>query len=302
MLHCEKSWVREPAGVMRVVTHSDFNTVYNTDPAAGPGRIECIRRALENEVEFIHATPARKEHIERVHSKLHIANVSRRGLYDIAALAAGAAIQAALTALSEPCFALVRPPGHHAYPDESFGYCYFNNIAIAIEHLKAEGLINTACVLDFDLHRGDGTEAILGDRGYAFIHNPRARDRGAYLEEVEAALTSAHVDIVAVSAGFDNHRLDWGGLLHTEDYGEMGRIIHNACRKLGIRSFAVLEGGYNNQALEESVPTFLRGLEGRPQYTSTEKDVHFAARHAGNLYHGNRFPCMGVSAAGARGR
>jgi acetoin utilization deacetylase AcuC-like enzyme len=247
---------------MKVVTHSDFHTVYNTDPAAGPGRIESIHSAIEEEVEFVLATPARKECIERVHSRLHINNVAHQGLYDIAALAAGATIQSALIGLSEPCFALVRPPGHHAYPDESFGYCYFNNIAIATEHLKREGLINNALVLDFDLHHGDGTEAILRDKGYALIYNPRSRERRAYLEEVEAALSSSQVDMIGVSAGFDNHLLDWGGLLHTEDYQEIGRIIHTACKRLGIGCFAVLEGGYHNQVLEESVPAFLRGLVG----------------------------------------
>jgi hypothetical protein len=65
---------------MKVVTHTDFHIVYHTDPAAGPGRIQSIRRAMENGVEFVLATPARKEDIERVHSRLHISNVSRQGM------------------------------------------------------------------------------------------------------------------------------------------------------------------------------------------------------------------------------
>lgn len=247
---------------MKVVTHGDFHVVYNNDPAAAPGRIESIRRAIVDEVEFIRATPARKEDIEAVHSTSHIGHVSRLGLYDIAALAAGGAIQAARTGLVEPCFALVRPPGHHAYPDASYGYCFFNNIAIALEHLRRERLIGRVFVLDIDLHYGDGTEAILREKGYALLHNPRARERRAYLEEIEGALSRVHADLIAVSAGFDQHVLDWGGLLHAEDYGHIGRLIHGACRRHGIGCFAVLEGGYHHQALEESVPAFLRGLQG----------------------------------------
>jgi acetoin utilization deacetylase AcuC-like enzyme len=248
---------------MKVVTHEDFYTVYNNEPAAARGRIESVHNAIKNEVCFVLATPAERVHIEAVHSKLHTANVTRQGLYPIAALAAGGTIQAAVLGLSGPSFALVRPPGHHAYPDDAFGYCYFNNIAIALEYLKKNGLIATALVLDFDLHRGDGTEAILNNKGYAFIHNPSARERGDYLHQVGEILSSVHVDIIAVSAGFDNHLLDWGGLLATEDYQEIGRMIFKTCQQFGCGCFATLEGGYHNQILGESVLAFLRGLAGK---------------------------------------
>jgi len=135
-------------------------------------------------------------------------------------------------------------------------------MAVAVDHLRREGLIRKAFVLDFDLHYGDGTEAVLRDRGCALIHNPRARERWAYLDEVEAVLSSIDADIIAVSAGFDQHVLDWGGLLYSEDYTRIGGLVHRACRRLGIGCFAVLEGGYHHQALEESVPAFLKGLQG----------------------------------------
>jgi len=251
------------ANPMKVVTHSDFHLVYNNDPAAARGRIASIWEAIETEADFILAAPAETEQIEAVHSKVHIANVARQGIYAIAALAAGGTMQAALLGLTGPSFALVRPPGHHAYPDQSFGYCYFNNVAIALEHLKKAGLIKTALLLDFDLHRGDGTEAILNNRSYACIHNPAAADRRGYLKEIETVLASIHVDFIAVSAGFDNHILDWGGLLTTEDYHEIGRLLFKARRRLGCGCFATLEGGYHNQILGESVRAFLRGLDGR---------------------------------------
>jgi acetoin utilization deacetylase AcuC-like enzyme len=82
--------------------------------------------------------------------------VRQEGLYDIAALAAGGAIQAARLGLETPAFGAIRPPGHHASSDSCWGFCYFNNMAVALLTLKDEGLIETATILDFDLHYGDG--------------------------------------------------------------------------------------------------------------------------------------------------
>jgi len=57
----------------------------------------------------------------------------------------------------KPSFGLIRPPGHHASPDSCWGFCYFNNIAIAIRRLIDEGRVKKALIIDFDLHFGDGT-------------------------------------------------------------------------------------------------------------------------------------------------
>ena len=252
----------ESAGLIRVITHDDFQEVYTNEPAASPGRIEAILKKICNEVTFEEALPAGWDDIELVHTERHIQSVIRKRLHKIALLAAGATIQAALTGLSEPCFALVCPPGHHASADSSWGFCYFNNMAVAIEHLKREGLIYTAYILDFDMHYGDGTVSILKEKGYVAIHNPRAEDRKTYLYEVEKHLASAQADIIGVSAGFDNHVLDWGHVLLTKDYQTMGYLVWETCRRLGIGCFAVLEGGYNHQVLGESVLAFLRGLRG----------------------------------------
>lgn len=247
---------------MKVVTHDDFREVYVNDPAAAPGRIEAILEALGKEVTFEEAFPAGSDDIEAIHSPSHIARVDKMGLYKISALAAGAAVQAAVTGMSEPCFALIRPPGHHASADSAWGFCYFNNMAIALDHLKRNGHIRTAYILDFDLHYGDGTVSILRDKGYVAIHNPTAENRQLYLKSVEENLASAQADIIGVSAGFDNHRLDWGGLLLTEDYQTMGRMVWETCRRLKVGCFSVLEGGYNHQVLGQNVVAFLRGLEG----------------------------------------
>lgn len=245
---------------MKVFYHTDFNASYTYDPAAASGRIEGVVRAIKKLATFIDAEPAPEEAIAAVHMPQHIEQVRREGLYDIAALAAGGAIQAARTGLTEPCFALIRPPGHHASSGSAWGFCFFNNMAIALETLKREGLIKTAQVLDFDLHFGDGTVNILDDKGYVSILNPAGSSRNAYLHEVEGFLSRGSVDIIGISAGFDHHKEDWGGLLETEDYREMGRMVREAARRNGGGCFAILEGGYNHLVLGQNVLALMEGL------------------------------------------
>lgn len=248
---------------MKVVTHDDFLGVYVNDPAAAPGRIEPILEALKGEAVFEEAYPASGEDVEAVHTASHIARVNGMGLYNISTLAAGGAVLAAEIGMEEPCFAVIRPPGHHASSDSSWGFCYFNNMAVAIDHLKREGRIKTAYILDFDLHYGDGTVSILRERGYVAIHNPDAPNRQTYLGTVEANLAEAQADVIAVSAGFDNHQLDWGGLLTTEDYHSMGRMVYETCQRLNAGCFAVLEGGYNHSVIGKNALAFVRGLQGK---------------------------------------
>jgi acetoin utilization deacetylase AcuC-like enzyme len=69
--------------------------------------------------------------------------------------------------------------------------------------------------------------------------------------------------LIGISAGFDNHAADWGGLLYTEDYEEIGRRVRAAAERNQGGCFAVLEGGYNHQALAESVLALIRGLSSR---------------------------------------
>lgn len=247
---------------MKVITHEDFKKVYTHEPAAAPGRIEAILNAIRDEVEFEEAYPAGGDDIAAVHTKSHVDRVSRMGLYNISILAAGASIQAAIAGFEEPCFGLVRPPGHHASADSSWGFCYFNNMAVAIEHLKRQGRIRTAYVLDFDMHYGDGTVNILKEKGYVAVHNPTSDDRRRYLADVEADLNRATADVFAVSAGFDNHVQDWGGVLRTEDYQAMGRMVRDRAKALNAGCFGILEGGYNHEVLGINVRAFLRGLRG----------------------------------------
>ena len=247
---------------MKVVYHEDYNQVYTSDPAASSGRIRVVEEALKGTVDFVKPEPASKEDLLRLHTPAHLHSVEREGIYEIAALAAGGAIKAAEIGLSEPCFALIRPPGHHASANRSWGFCYFNNMAIALEKLKFQGKIEKAFILDFDLHYGDGNVNLLGHKEYVTILNPTAQERGAYLQSVEKALAQTDADMIAASAGFDNHEDDWGGLLATEDYTAMGRLMREAARRNRGGCFGILEGGYNHSVLGKNVLAFVEGLKG----------------------------------------
>ena len=245
---------------MKVYFHDDFYESYCADPAAAPGRIEAVVQALRGKVDFVDAVPASRTDIVACHTDQHIEHVRRQGLYEIAALAAGGAVQAAETGLAEPCFALIRPPGHHASAESAWGFCYFNNMAIAIMRLKRAGKISKAFILDFDLHFGDGTVNILGKFPWVNILNPSSSDRARYLKEVERALPD-DADIIGISAGFDNHLEDWGGTLATEDYREMGRMVREASERSGGGCFAILEGGYNHRVIGQNARALIEGME-----------------------------------------
>jgi acetoin utilization deacetylase AcuC-like enzyme len=248
---------------MKVVFHEDFYQVYTGDPAAASGRLEAVVETIEPYVEFVEPAPAPRQYLASVHSEMHIQQVENRGVYKIAALAAGGALQAARIGLSEPSFGLIRPPGHHASTGSAWGFCYFNNMAVALETLRRQKKIGSACILDIDLHYGDGTVNILGKRDWVEITNIEAYSRRLYLQDVENALKRCRADLIGISAGFDNHAADWGGLLYTEDYEEIGRRVRAAAERNQGGCFAILEGGYNHQALAESILALIRGLSSR---------------------------------------
>lgn len=245
---------------MKVVFHHDFYKVYTSDPASAYGRMESIVDAISGEVEFITAEPASEEQIGAVHHSDHIEYVKTQRLYEISALAAGGAIQAAEIGLTEPAFGLIRPPGHHASSQSCWGFCYFNNMSIALEKLKKDKKISSAYVLDIDLHYGDGNVNILGKKDYVKVYNVEARDRRRYMLEVALQMDRCNVDLIGISAGFDNHFEDWGGVLSTDDYEEIGRLVREAADRSGGGCFAILEGGYNHKVLGYNALALIRGL------------------------------------------
>jgi acetoin utilization deacetylase AcuC-like enzyme len=245
---------------MKVVFHEEFYQVYTADPASAPGRMEAIVEVIKHDVEFVTAVPATEADITMVHDDLHIDAVRHEGLYSIAALAAGGAIQAAALGLEEPSFGLIRPPGHHASCRSAWGFCYFNNMAIALAVLKKQKKIHTAYVLDIDLHYGDGTVNILAAKKWVTVHNIGAGTRNAYLDEIAREMEQCHADIIGISAGFDNHQEDWGGLLLTDDYLEIGKMVRAAAIRGGSGCFGILEGGYNHRVLGVNVRALIDGL------------------------------------------
>lgn len=222
--------------------------------------MEAVVRAIENRVTFVEPAPASREQIALAHTATHMEHLERRGLYEIAALAAGGAIHTARMGLQEPAFGLIRPPGHHASANDCWGFCYFNNMAVALLALRSEGLIDHAVVLDIDLHFGDGTVNILGGEDWVAIYNPSARNRKEYLQQVEEAIRDCRVDLIGISAGFDYHQDDWGGLLMTEDYRTIARRVRQTAIDCGGGCFAILEGGYNHDVLGKNVAALLDGL------------------------------------------
>lgn len=245
---------------------------YDRTPAGAPGRLDTAVELLGShpDYEFVEAKPATEEEILRAHGTRTLESVKEdydstqvRLLYQMALLAAGGAIQTAEIAVQdEPAFGLVRPPGHHASGDSYWGFCYFNNIAVSLLHLRAKGFIESAYILDFDLHTGDGNINILGDNPRFVIHNPRGNGDKQYLDDVKRSLdASPDVDIIVASAGFDQYQEDWGGNLSTEAFHEIGLIMSEfAKERCKGRRYGLLEGGYNFEDLGKNVLAFCEGL------------------------------------------
>jgi acetoin utilization deacetylase AcuC-like enzyme len=247
---------------------------------------------------------ATEDELRRVHTATYVADMAGRAgrstmidpdtftspeSYDVARLAAGAAVEAALGAVEtqEPTLALVRPPGHHAEPDRAMGFCLFNNVAIAAGALRARGLTRVA-IVDIDVHHGNGTQAAFYDDPtvfYASTHQfpyypgtGAAEEQGsgaglgatlnvplaagtqddafirAYEQQILPALEAFRPEALLVSAGFDAHRLDpLGGLRVTTDgYRQVVALLDDASRRLcGRKTAWVTEGGYHLEALRE---------------------------------------------------
>ncbi len=244
---------------MKVVFHEIYREVYDFDPAAAEGRMDCIVDEIKGSYQFIEPQPATESDILLVHSQSHLERIKKRGLlYEVAIHSVGGAIKAAELAMQgEPAFALIRPPGHHASEDSCWGFCWFNNVAIAVEKIRRESAVKKVLIIDTDLHFGDGTDNIFADNVCVFYYHIFNLDG---LKEFLSMHESC--DLIAVSAGFDKHKLDWGLILSTEDFKTIGKMISSHARKAcGGKFFAVLEGGYNHQVLGKNVRAMLEGFD-----------------------------------------
>lgn len=245
---------------------------------------------------------AAREELLRVHTAEHVDRIAATAgravaldadtftspdSYDIACLAAGAAIEAvehARTA-NAPALALVRPPGHHAEPDRAMGFCLFGNVAVAAAHARAHGVERVA-IVDIDVHHGNGTQwmfyddpSVLFVSTHQFPFYPgtgtadeRGEGAGAgftlnvpleagatdadhcliWRELIVPRLTSFKPDLVVVSAGFDAHRDDplASQRMTTEGFAAWMSALRQVAERLCEgRLVVVTEGGYDLQAL-----------------------------------------------------
>jgi len=217
-----------------------------------------------------------------------------------ARLAAGATLQAAVAVAgshAEVAFAVVRPPGHHAGPERAAGFCIINNVAVAAAWLRQAGLAQRIAIVDWDVHHGDGTQAIFEadpELCYASTHQSPlypgtggASERGsgaaqgtkhneplppgsgdaaftaAWLERLLPAVEAFRPDAILASAGYDAHRDDPLANLEVTEagYATVAQALGELARRLGIGGVPLtLEGGYDLPALRASVAATVTGL------------------------------------------
>ncbi|MEW6305019.1 MAG: histone deacetylase [Verrucomicrobiota bacterium] len=268
-----------------------------------PARISSTLEKLraQKELNLTWAEPPAEvdnELILRAHSNELLAAVTRSDYFDgdtpsypkiveHARRSVGGALQALQAARKgENVFSLLRPPGHHATKDRAMGFCYLNSIAIAALEALNSGTAKVA-VYDFDVHHGNGTEAILLNQPHAAFysihqhpcypgtgtrnvgnncfnypvapHTPREKYREV-LKQALDDLAKFKPDLIGVSAGFDAYARDplAQETLEAEDFHWMGESL----RKLGIPVFSLLEGGYSKD-LPELIMAYLKGIEGK---------------------------------------
>jgi acetoin utilization deacetylase AcuC-like enzyme len=258
--------------------------------------------------------PATRDEVACAHSAAHIDQIAHTAgraamldadtftspdSYEIALLAAGATIQAALHAIDarEPAFALVRPPGHHAERDRAMGFCLFNNVAVAAAVLLARGLQRIA-IVDIDVHHGNGTEAIFFDdprvlyisthqhpfypgtgaadevghaagRGFTVNIPLEAGSNDGDYAVVHRAIVTPVLDqfapeLLLVSAGYDAHERDPLASMRmtAAGYGSVVASLAEIAARHGALAL-VTEGGYELPALDACLDASIAAVRAR---------------------------------------
>jgi len=276
------------------IVFSEKSLRYGAWHIEGPTRVKIAVETLKGKgYDFAEPTPACEDDLLSVHDPDYIWNLKKGlvedpdtpaydNIYEYARLSVGGALLAAKI----NGFSLMRPPGHHAGRNgaalgvHTRGFCYLNNIAIAVRILNKKALI-----LDVDGHHGNGTQEIFqGDTKvtYVSLHRvphypgtglrsegnclnfPLPADCGEplYLKTLDQALKAVDVskfEILAVSVGFDTHAGDLASLGLTENsFSEIGKRIAS----LRKPTFFIMEGGYIGEANGKDIDCLLKGYEG----------------------------------------
>jgi len=258
------------------------------------------------------ATEASVADLERLHPAAYVARlleaspaaglnqldadtVLSPGSVRAARLAAGAvvdAVRAVARGELTRAFAAVRPPGHHAEPDRTMGFCLFSNVAVAARVAQAEGLARVA-VIDFDVHHGNGTQAAFQDDDSLFLgsihqmplypgtgaasetgvgnivnapvppHAAREAWRATFAGGLMPALHSFRPDLILISSGFDAHRRDplAHQSLEAEDFAWATRAVIEVARSCcSGKVVSSLEGGYDLEGLGRSSVAHVQAL------------------------------------------
>jgi acetoin utilization deacetylase AcuC-like enzyme len=284
--------------VRPLVSHAAFAHLHPT--GGHPEGQERLGALLTAFPEFVEPRPATVEELAACHDRAYVDLVRRTSesgrtvlldpdtictpsSYEAAVLAAGAAI----AAVELQGFALARPPGHHALPDRAMGFCLFDSIAVAARFAQRELGVLRLAILDWDVHHGNGTQAIFrddasvlfvslhqwpfypgsggpgeGDETTVNVPLPAGTRDAEYLEAFERlalpALRHFEPELLLVSAGFDCAAGDpLGGMLLTADcFRELATRAGSICDRLAL----VLEGGYNTETLPGLVQVVLEAL------------------------------------------
>jgi acetoin utilization deacetylase AcuC-like enzyme len=298
------------------ISHSDFlkHEMGSHHPEC-PERIQAIEDQLilsriDGFLKRIEPPLATTDQVELVHSADHVEYVTGHSptsgyfmldsdtimnpaTLTVSLRAAGAAIagvDAVMKGEVENAFCAIRPPGHHAEPTRSMGFCVFNNIAIAARYAISAYGIERVAIIDFDVHHGNGTEAAFYDDPKilmcSFFQHPfypysgleysdnmvnmpmPASTKGDVVRKMIAEtwlprLRAFEPELILISAGFDAHREDDLGQmgLVEDDYVWMTQRLKEVAKEsAGGRIVSCLEGGYNLSALGRSVVAHVKAL------------------------------------------